>query len=211
MIAARDKAIDNYITNTKKEEFKKLSLDNDKQTLKPRPYYIFNVDARAYHKVIKDKNSMAYRLTLGYASKGTPETMLFHTSDGTTLRGYGDSLASILATATVENRTYINDYVQFVLFAEAGIHNKANGFYKDETKDGKYYGLPKYTGFKEMFTKDELKNNFKADIGLGLRLTTPLGVIRLDYAWPLVNKPKRDTTKKFDLGGKLSFGFGQTF
>lgn len=207
LIAARDKAIDNYITNTKKDEFEKLSLDKGKQ-LKPRPYYIFNVDARAYHKVIKDKNSMAYRLTLGYASKGTPETMLFHTSDGTTLRGYGDSLASILATATVENRTYINDYVQFVLFAEAGIHNRANGFYEDETKDGKYYGLPKYTGFKEMFTKVELKENFKADIGLGLRLTTPLGVIRLDYAWPLV---KRDTTKKFDLGGKLSFGFGQTF
>lgn len=211
LIAARDKAIDNYITKTKKDKFEELSLDKGKQTLKPRPYYIFNVDARAYHKVIKDKNSMAYRLTLGYASKGTPETMLFHTSDGTTLRGYGDSLASILATATVENRTYINDYVQFVLFAEAGIHNKANGFYKDETKDGKYYGLPKYTGFKEMFTKDELKNNFKADIGLGLRLTTPLGVIRLDYAWPLVNKPKGGTTKKFDLGGKLSFGFGQTF
>lgn len=211
LIAARDKAIDNYITKTKKDKFEELSLDKGKQTLKPRPYYIFNVDARAYHKLIKDKNSMAYRLTLGYASKGTPETMLFHTSDGTTLRGYSDSLASILATATVENRTYINDYVQFVLFAEAGIHNRANGFYKDETKDGKYYGLPKYTGFKEMFTKDELKNNFKADIGLGLRLTTPLGVIRLDYAWPLVNKPKGGTTKKFDLGGKLSFGFGQTF
>lgn len=210
LIAARDKAIDNYITNTKKDEFEKLSLDKGKQ-LKPRPYYIFNVDARAYHKVIKDKNSMAYRLTLGYASKGTPETMLFHTSDGTTLRGYSDSLASILATATVENRTYINDYVQFVLFAEAGIHNRANGFYEDETKDGKYYGLPKYTGFKKMFTKDELKENFKADIGLGLRLTTPLGVIRLDYAWPLFKKPGRDTTNKFGLGGKLSFGFGQTF
>lgn len=211
LIAARDKAIDNYITKTKKNEFEKLSLDKDKQTLKPRPYYIFNVDARAYHKLIKDKNSMAYRLTLGYASKGTPETMLFHTSDGTTLRGYSDSLASILATATVENRTYINDYVQFVLFAEAGIHNRANDFYEDATKDGKYYGLPKYTGFKKMFTKDELKKNFKADIGLGLRLTTPLGVIRLDYAWPLVKKPGRDTTNKFGLGGKLSFGFGQTF
>ena len=211
LIAARDKAIDNYITKTKKDKFEELSLDKGKQTLKPRPYYIFNVDARAYHKVIKDKNSMAYRLTLGYASKGTPETMLFHTSDGTTLRGYSDSLASILATATIENRTYINDYVQFVLFAEAGIHNRANGFYEDATKDGKYYGLPKYTGFKEMFTKDELKKNFKADIGLGLRLTTPLGVIRLDYAWPLVKQPGRDTTNKFGLGGKLSFGFGQTF
>lgn len=206
----KKKAIDQYLKDNKdKVEALSFAKATDKDRLKPRPYYIFNVDARAYHKLIKDKNSMAYRLTLGYASKGTPETMLFHTSDGTTLRGYSDSLASILATATVENRTYINDYVQFVLFAEAGIHNRATGEFYGET-DGKYVGLPKYQGFKETFKKE----NFKADLGLGLRLTTPLGVIRLDYAWPLIENgraPKRDTSKKFDLGGKLSFGFGQTF
>lgn len=192
--------------SSNKTELEKLSLSKaeDKDRLKPRPYYILNVDARAYHKVFKDKNSMAYRLTLGYASKGTPETMLFHTSDGTTLRGYADEVSSMLATATVENRTYINDYVQLVLFAEAGIHNKAKGSY---INDGRYAGLPEFQGFKETFTKD----NFKADLGLGVRLTTPLGVIRLDYAWPLVNKPNNTSKSKFDLGGKLSFGFGQTF
>lgn len=212
-----DKALEKY--NAKYFEVHKLpSLKDAKETdrLKPRPFYILNLDARAYHKVIKDKNSMAYRVTLGYASKGTPENMLFHTSDGTILRGYPDSLASILATATVENRTYINDYVQLVAFAEVGIHNNplydehgAAVFYGEDA--GRYAGLRQYEGFKAMFTKEHVK----ADIGIGARLTTPLGVIRLDYAWPLINKPDADkdkgTKKGFDLGGKFSFGFGQTF
>lgn len=211
-----DKALEKY--NAKYFEGKLPSLDekhiNPENRLKPRPFYILNLDARAYHKVIKDKNSMAYRVTLGYASKGTPENMLFHTSDGTILRGYSDSLASILATATVENRTYINDYVQLVAFAEVGIHNNSLSdkqgavFYKEN--EGKYAGLRKYEGFKEMFTKEHVK----ADIGIGARLTTPLGVIRLDYAWPLIkhdNGEKKEPKKGFDLGGKFSFGFGQTF
>lgn len=213
-----DKALEKY--NAKYFEGKLPSLDEKnikpEDRLKPRPFYILNLDARAYHKVFKDKNSMAYRVTLGYASKGTPENMLFHTSDGTILRGYSDSLASILATATVENRTYINDYVQLVAFAEVGIHNNPlydeHGVAKFYGEDaGRYAGLRQYEGFKAMFTKKHVK----ADIGIGARLTTPLGVIRLDYAWPLINKPEADkdkgNKKGFDLGGKFSFGFGQTF
>lgn len=205
-----NKALEKY--NEKYFEGKLPSIGTPKETdkLKPRPFYILNLDARAYHKVFKDKNSMAYRVTLGYASKGTPENMLFHTSDGTILRGYTDSLASILATATIENRTYINDYVQLVAFAEVGIHNNPLG--ADKFYDtGRYAGLRQYEGFKAMFTKEHVK----ADIGIGARLTTPLGVIRLDYAWPLIKDPKANndqgTKKGFDLGGKFSFGFGQTF
>ncbi|WP_288867391.1 POTRA domain-containing protein [uncultured Sneathia sp.] len=211
-----NKALEKY--NEKYFEGKLPSIGTPKETdkLKPRPFYILNLDARAYHKVIKDKNSMAYRVTLGYASKGTPENMLFHTSDGTILRGYQDSLASILATATIENRTYINDYVQLVAFAEVGIHNNslydehgAAVFYGEDA--GRYAGLRQYEGFKAMFTKEHVK----ADIGIGARLTTPLGVIRLDYAWPLIKDPNANedtgTKKGFDLGGKFSFGFGQTF
>lgn len=200
-------ALEKY--NEKYFEINKVSSlkAEEKDKLKPRPFYILNLDARAYHKVVKDKNSMAYRVTLGYAGKGTPENMLFHTSDGTILRGYPDSLASILATATVENRTYINDYVQLVAFAEVGIHNNLLG--ADKFYDtGRYAGLKQYERFKAMFTKKHVK----ADIGIGARLTTPLGVIRLDYAWPLINKPDDKGAKKgFDLGGKFSFGFGQTF
>lgn len=209
-----NKALEKY--NEKYFEGKLPSIGTPRETdkLKPRPFYILNLDARAYHKVFKDKNSMAYRVTLGYASKGTPENMLFHTSDGTILRGYPDKLASILATATIENRTYINDYVQLVAFAEVGIHNNSLSdkqgavFYKEN--EGRYAGLRKYEGFKEMFTKEHVK----ADIGIGARLTTPLGVIRLDYAWPLIKHDdgeKKEPKKGFDLGGKFSFGFGQTF
>lgn len=209
-------ALEKYNEIYTKSNLPSLKGATDEDRLKPRPFYILNLDARAYHKVFKDKNSMAYRVTLGYASKGTPENMLFHTSDGTILRGYPDKLASILATATVENRTYINDYVQLVAFAEVGIHNNslydehgAAVFYGEDA--GRYAGLRQYEGFKAMFTKEHVK----ADIGIGARLTTPLGVIRLDYAWPLINKPKADedkgTKKGFDLGGKFSFGFGQTF
>lgn len=210
-----NKALEKY--NEKYFEGKLPSIGTPRETdkLKPRPFYILNLDARAYHKVVKDKNSMAYRVTLGYASKGTPENMLFHTSDGTILRGYSDSLASILATATVENRTYINDYVQLVAFAEVGIHNNQlyneNGVAKFYGEDaGRYAGLRQYEGFKAMFNKKHVK----ADIGIGARLTTPLGVIRLDYAWPLIKHDdgeKKEPKKGFDLGGKFSFGFGQTF
>lgn len=207
-------ALEKYNEIYTKSNLPSLTGATDGERLKPRPFYILNLDARAYHKVFKDKNSMAYRVTLGYASKGTPENMLFHTSDGTILRGYPDKLASILATATIENRTYINDYVQLVAFAEVGIHNNSLSdkqgavFYKEN--EGRYAGLRKYEGFKEMFTKEHVK----ADIGIGARLTTPLGVIRLDYAWPLIKHDdgeKKEPKKGFDLGGKFSFGFGQTF
>ena len=65
----------------------------------------------------------------------------------------------------------------------------------------------KYTGFFN-------QKNIKADIGLGARLTTPLGVIRLDYAWALFGHdriPSSTSEKGKKVKGKFSFGFGQTF
>ena len=44
---------------------------------------------------------------------------------------------------------------------------------------------------------------FVNNIGLGARINTPIGVVRLDYAWNL-EKGKKPT-------GKFNFGFGQTF
>lgn len=187
---AKKKELEDKEKVLKKDE--KASLASVKETLKPRAYQILSADLRAYHPVFKDKNSMAYRITLGYATKGTPENMLFRTSDGTTLRGYEDETTNALVTGTVENRTYINDYVQLVAFAEAGVNAKRlEGQYEN--------GLAKYQAVNKMFTKE----NLKADIGVGARLTTPIGVIRLDYAFPLVNTESRK--------GKISFGFGQTF
>lgn len=176
------------------EEEKKseITLKNT-DTLSHRFFNLFNIDFRAYHPVYKDKNSMAYRITLGYASPGTPENLMFRVNDGTTLRGYEDEATNAIFTATAENRTYINNYIQLVAFGELGLNSKSTGY--DESK-----GIKKYTDFKDIFKKE----NLKIDIGLGARITTPIGVIRLDYAWPLINQNGNNK-------GKFSFGFGQTF
>lgn len=179
----------------KLEEDKKseITLDaKDTDVVGHRFFNLFNIDFRAYHPVYKDKNSMAYRITLGYASPGTPENLMFRVNDGTTLRGYEDDATNAIFTATAENRTYINNYIQLVAFGELGLNSKPDGF-DDKT------GIRKYTPFKDIFKTE----NLKIDIGLGARITTPIGVIRLDYAWPLINSENKK--------GKFSFGFGQTF
>lgn len=170
-----------------------LKIDYSKDIVGPRFFNLFNIDFRAYHPVYKDKNSMAYRITLGYANPGTPENLMFRVNDGTTLRGYEDEATNAIFTATAENRTYINNYIQLVAFGELGLNSKSNGY--DDSK-----GIKKYTDFKDIFKTE----NLKIDIGLGARITTPIGVIRLDYAWPLINKNGNNK-------GKFSFGFGQTF
>lgn len=187
----KKKEYEEKLKKFEEEKKSEITLKNT-DTLSPRFFNLFNIDFRAYHPVYKDKNSMAYRITLGYASPGTPENLMFRVNDGTTLRGYEDEATNAIFTATAENRTYINNYIQLVAFGELGLNSKQNGF--DER------GIRKYTDFKEIFKKD----NLKIDIGLGARITTPIGVIRLDYAWPLINKNGNNK-------GKFSFGFGQTF
>ena len=147
---------------------------------KPRAYALTTLDLRAYHPVYKSSNSMAYRLLATYAHDNTPVGQLAVVGDGITLRGLPNSVSSnkYSVTFTAENRTYFNDYLQGVLFYDAGI---AENIKVDGTN----------------------KLKFVNNIGLGARINTPIGVVRLDYAWYL-EKGKKPT-------GKFNFGFGQTF
>lgn len=147
---------------------------------KPRAYALTTLDLRAYHPVYKSSNSMAYRLLATYAHDNTPVGQLAVVGDGITLRGLPNSVSSnkYSVTFTAENRTYFNDYLQGVLFYDAGI---AENIKVDGTN----------------------KLKFVNNIGLGARINTPIGVVRLDYAWNL-EKGKKAT-------GKFNFGFGQTF
>ena len=45
------------------------------------------------------------------------------------------------------------------------------------------------------------------DVGIGIRLNTPIGPLRFDYGWPL--DPEEKGGQK--TGGKFYFSFGQTF
>ncbi|CAM3087577.1 BamA/OMP85 family outer membrane protein [Streptobacillus ratti] len=146
---------------------------------KPRPYFTTSLDLRAFHPVYKDKNSMAYRLLASYSHANTPNGQLITVGDGVTLRGLQAPITGnqYAVTFTAENRTYINDYIQAVVFYDAGIAQK--------DKSG------------------NVNPKFMNNIGLGARINTPIGVVRLDYAWDL------DRTSKSK--GKFNFGFGQTF
>lgn len=147
---------------------------------KPRAYALTTLDLRAYHPVYKSSNSMAYRLLATYAHDNTPVGQLAVVGDGITLRGLPNSVSSnkYSVTFTAENRTYFNDYLQGVLFYDAGIAENI-----------------KIEGTNKL--------KFVNNIGLGARINTPIGVVRLDYAWNL-EKGKKPT-------GKFNFGFGQTF
>ena len=147
---------------------------------KPRAYALTTLDLIAYHPVYKSSNSMAYRLLATYAHDNTPVGQLAVVGDGITLRGLPNSVSSnkYSVTFTAENRTYFNDYLQGVLFYDAGIAENI-----------------KIEGTNKL--------KFVNNIGLGARINTPIGVVRLDYAWNL-EKGKKPT-------GKFNFGFGQTF
>ena len=155
-------------------------LTGEYEKYKPRAYALTTLDLRAYHPVYKDSNSMAYRLLATYAHDNTPVGQLAVVGDGLTLRGLPNSVSGnkYSVTFTAENRTYFNDYLQGVLFYDSGIAENI-----------------KVEGTNKL--------KFVNNIGLGARINTPIGVVRLDYAWN-IEKGQKQT-------GKFNFGFGQTF
>lgn len=148
-------------------------------------YDKFDLDLKFYHPVYKDKNSMAYRLNIGSSAGLVQES--FSNNDGTIFRGTTDVVSGKEKfIVSIENRTYISDYIQGIVFIDAG------NIYNPENR-------------KEAWTFE----NFKKSFGVGARINTPIGVIRLDYGWPII---KSEYTNSYKVGrGKLSFGFGQTF
>lgn len=146
-----------------------------------RAYATTTLDLRAYHPVYEDKNSMAYRILTNYSHANTPSGQLSVVGDGLTLRGLQNAVSGnkFSMVFTAENRTYINDYVQAVLFYDGGLAEKV------VKQDGSY--------------------KFVNNVGLGARINTPMGLVRLDYAWDL----EKDANNQ--IKGKFNFGFGQTF
>lgn len=155
-------------------------------TQSPRAYITSTLDLRAYHKTIGDINSMAYRILATASHANTPSQRNFTIGDGITLRGQQKAAGAQFGAAfTAENRTYINEYVQAVAFYEMGV-----------------VSVPLRDG--------GLTARFAHDIGLGARIFTPIGILRLDYAWDLpAGKIGLSDHKK--PVGKFNFGFGQTF
>ena len=140
-------------------------------------YYKFTVENRLYYKV-GSKHVIAVRLLGGIATGDMPYSDLFTLGGADTLRGFEDDefRGDKMYAATVEYRYPIAKKIQGVIFTDAGA---AWGGTKN---------VPWYHDNEDLH----------ASVGLGFRITTPIGPIRLDYGVG-------------DEGGKFHFSFGGKF
>lgn len=147
------------------------------------------LEARKYHRGFFKNNTFAYRVVGGVMSDSTKESQRFWVGGGNTLRGYdgGFFKGTEKLTATVENRTQINDIVGLVFFADAGRAWKQNGRDPEYIRDNQKFG-----------------SNIATTAGVGVRLNTPIGPLRFDFGWPVGNKMDKE-------GMKFYFNMGQAF
>ena len=132
----------------------------------------YTAESRNYIKV-GHAQVVALRGTVGYADGKMPDSGRFAVGGSDTLRGYRDDQfkGDKMLAATAEYRFPIASKVEGVAFSDIG---------KAWTGEG--YKL----------------NDLEASVGVGIRVSTPIGPIRLDYA-------------KGGQGGKTHFSFGGQF
>ncbi len=131
-------------------------------------FYKFLAEGRAYKKVGSNQ-VLALRLIGGYSTGDIPYSELFSLGGANNLRGYEDDQfkGNKMYAATLEYRFPIVKKVQGVVFGDVG-----NAWGVDQMR------IPWY--------HDSNKVHWSA--GVGLRVQTPIGPIRLDYAHGEKNK-----------------------
>ena len=145
------------------------------------------LELRKYHRGFFKKNTFAYKVVGGIATESTKESQRFWVGGGNSLRGYdgGYFQGREKLVGTIENRTQINDFLGFVLFADAGRAWNQKGRDKSYTHDASF------------------PDDIATSVGLGLRLNTPIGPLRFDFGWPVGDKE--------ESGMKFYFNMGQSF
>lgn len=168
-----------------------LSYEIGKIVSDPRDYNQVEIDLRKYHRTFfKDKNIMAYRAVWGNTGSETPEALRFKMGGADSIRGYdyGDFEGYNEFYFNVENRTQITNSIQLVAFYDIG-----NAWQTTDKKTNR---------------NDANKfKNLKSGAGVGIRINTPVGPLKFDYAWPL-DKLEGDSKKS---NGKFYFNFGPSW
>lgn len=134
-----------------------------------------STDYRYYYRA-GGENVWALNLGAGYADGDMPLSQRFAMGGSDTLRGYEDDQfrGNSMVKATLEYRFPIVKRVQGVLFTD-------NGYAWDKRHEDEFdFGL--------------IKNSY----GVGLRINSPLGPVKLDYGYG-------------EDGGKFHFSFGGQF
>lgn len=139
-------------------------------------FYKFTAEMRAYKK-IGAKNVLAFRARGGFIQGDAPYSQLFTLGGADTLRGYEDDQfrGKNMYNATLEFRFPIVKKVSGVLFTDIG----------------DAWDAPNVPWYKN--TK-----SFNYGVGAGIRITTPIGPVKLDYG---IGKYKK----------KFHFSFGTQF
>ena len=135
----------------------------------------WTADWRYYYRA-GGESVWALNLGAGYASGNMPLSQRFTMGGSDTLRGYEDDQfrGNSMLKATLEYRFPIVKKVQGVLFTD-------NGYAWDKRHE-------------DAFDLGLIKNSY----GLGLRINSPLGPVKLDYGYG-------------EAGGKFPFSFGGQF
>ncbi len=139
----------------------------------------YTADYRYYYKSGKE-NVWAFNWTVGYANGDMPLSQRFSVGGSETLRGYRDDQykGNSVLRGSLEFRHPLMKKVEGVLFTDTGY----------------------------AWSKDYDETNFQLSkmlysAGIGLRINSPLGPLRLDYGFPL----------KDGHGGRFHFSFGGQF
>ena len=139
-------------------------------------FYKFTAEARMYKK-LGAKNVLAFRARGGFIQGDAPYSQLFTLGGADSLRGYEDDQfrGKYMYNATLEFRFPIVKKVSGVLFTDIG----------------DAWDTPNVSWYNS-------KKTFNYGVGAGVRVTTPIGPVKLDYG---VGKHKN----------KFHFSFGTQF
>ena len=139
----------------------------------------YTADYRYYYKVGKE-NVWAFNWTAGYANGDMPLSQRFSVGGSETLRGFKDDQykGNSMLRGSLEFRHPLMKKVEGVWFFDSG-----------------------YAWSKDYDEKNFHLGNMLYSTGLGLRINSPLGPLRLDYGFPL----------KGGNGGRFHFSFGGQF
>lgn len=139
-------------------------------------YYKFTGEYRNY-KAIGNNQVIAFRARLGWAQGDVPYSALYTLGGADTLRGFEDDQfrGKKMYNATLEYRVPIFNKVTGVLFTDMGdAWDAPNVIWYDGDK------------------------SFNISVGAGVRISTPIGPIRLDYG-----VSKDDNKFHFSFGGQF--------
>ena len=139
-------------------------------------YYKFTGEYRNY-KAIGNNQVIAFRARLGWAQGDVPYSALYTLGGADTLRGFEDDQfrGKKMYNATLEYRVPIFNKVTGVLFTDMG----------------DAWDAPHVTWYDD-------DKSFNISVGAGVRISTPIGPIRLDYG-----VSKDDNKFHYSFGGQF--------